>query len=211
MTFDATTYNLLISAVALILGFAAFYLSRIRWKNQKNFRVAALAIVFLVTWFLLHHVGTDVMVIRRLNYDELVVIGGNSAEVDGKNYILQQENSSAKFMINKTGRPLVFESLDYGDPSFPRLHFDRIFLFEPDSIENHYDFPDYFPWQPAPTSVSVMKGVKSDIKEWVRYATEEELSQAEEQKRIKEWNELGGMHEPLLESIKQSGQDNYPQ
>ena len=118
--------------------------------------------------------------------------------MDGKELIPESTSDYSKFIINRTGKPLVFERVNYGTAPFPVLSFGSVDLFQANEVQGVSVFPDYFPSERPPGSVTVTKGIEFDREEWLRFATQEEISRAETQKTLKHLREAGA---PMLDAI----------
>lgn len=208
MILNASFYNLLIFAIALAIGFLLFLLLKPMLKNRKGLRILLCLVMFMISWIVLYNTGTDVVVVRKNSETYFVLIGTDQLAIDGKTYKLKQEimegfemdgkqfipnsvTDYSKFIINKTGKPLVFESITYGTSSFPAIKFNNVDLFPADEVKGVSDFPDYFPSQVPPRSISVTKGIEYDREEWLRFAKQDEISDAGMQETMKHLREAG--------------------
>ena len=215
MVFNAAAYLFLIFAASIVLGSILFLALKRALRNRQGLRILIGLVTFVISWVILYNTGTDVVVVHRRSETHFVLIGTDQLSVDGKLFKLKQEvnegiefegkvlvpasmSNYSKFIINRSGNPLVFETLHYGNPSLPPLEWGDINLFETDKVMGVSDFPDYFPSETPPQSISVRAGVEYDREHWLRFAKGKEISKAKMQKTIQHLREAGGPLDALL-------------
>lgn len=173
--------HVLLLLIPLGLTIFCFWLFFHKWKwSEKIFGVALIpgAILWLLLWM---HATLDLIVIKKdRSVDHSMVFGGvtytaeDGQVVEVRRVILGISNRCDVYIINTSDAYMAMESIGYGS--------SPIFLFSagPAIIPPHRSMmetsvPDYFPNENPPGSVNVTNGVKSDSRDWLRTATDEEV------------------------------------
>lgn len=178
MIFNPVFYYVLIVLISAVTSFVLGKACKKLFLNKEVLNFIVHFLVFVSMWSILYRISCDVLILKsNEKYKKLVFIGNTEIELDGINYKLQEIDYDDSFIINKTNKPLVFETIDYGKPAVPRLRFDFVHILEPDSMWTRKNTPDYYPWDIPPEKVSTFTGNEWELKTWIRYANEEEISE----------------------------------
>jgi len=160
----------------IALGVTVFFFWLFFVKNKFNEKLWVIAIlpgvlVWLILW------GSCTLDIVVFNGDQSVehymaFISGTIETSDGQKIHVHRFNGNDSFIINNSDAPLAVETASYG----------MAFNFEtcPQIIPAHralftYKTPDYFFEDSPPSSISVDQGIKSSMKTWLRFASDDEL------------------------------------
>jgi hypothetical protein len=166
---------------AAILGY--LLLLSMKWftaydsKKRTDYAASLTLILFVCSLVYFYTLpNTLIVIFADETVDEYVFLGKIGFEVGDNQYTLERDDYDDCFIVNQTGRLLVFEDFDYGAPPFtlPDFSWNKVKGLEPDSVKTQSSIPDYFPWQIPPDSIWVQNYIKWEGKEWVRYATDQE-------------------------------------
>jgi hypothetical protein len=185
MIVNLTLGHILLLLFPAALSIFLLWLCFAKWKwNERLFAVAFIpgAILYLFLW---GQLTTDVILIdENLDVERSMVFFSASYESpDHQKMHVSQMGSNDVFIVNASDEALTLERVSYGE-SFMPFNFFGPTVIPPHRTMLESDVPDYFPKQMPPHSVSVGKGIKSDSKDWLRKATEEEVSNASENSEL---------------------------
>ena len=159
--------------VALTAFLIWFVIAR-RQINQRFLILLMLPGAFL--WlFLWGQFTCDLVVVHAdISTSRYMVIGrGNYTAPDGQKIDVRDDGNGDVFIVNASGQTMTDATVAYGkqNPFLPSA---------PDVIPPHRtlqcrNVPDYYPGEAPPETVSVRNGMKSDSRDWLRPAEENDL------------------------------------
>lgn len=167
-------------SIAIPLGFMVkFFIPKFGAFTKDEIRVYTLIgriIIGIVSMFIIYNKANDLVVVNpNGEIEKYTFLGRIDFSIDNITYVLKREPNKTCFIINKTNRLLVYESLDYGEPLFNMpILFESVDGLEPDSMTIRKELPNYYPWENPPNSIKVQQYVKWKSKYWLHFASQHE-------------------------------------